>query len=721
MFSSFLPEILTKAVLESGDSISILDSNTILKYWSAPSSSNNLNKSIGLNFKDCVHPKDKDRVHNILQSALNKKTEKIAEYRLKNSMGEYRWVDSNIVNMLHDANINGLILKTSDITEKIVLQARQKRVIRYYESLFQNYPDALFRVDAEGKIREINNGALMLFGYSKKKTIGNYFWNLVGPADREQAKEQFLKAIKGEAVSFQILLVQKDGSDYGLKITMVPVILKGRVIRVQGIVQKPSDLTSNSKNATDSSTFENLTEGFFSLNETWNYTYVNDVCADFLQRSKNELLNKNIFKCFPHLRVSIFKENCQRVFETGMSVNFYEYYAERKLTLHCTISRTETGLAIHFTDATEKLINQENISKLHMVANKITNGVMILDEHKNVQWVNASFEQITGYKSRTFLGKPLNNLLPQGSILNKRSFMKLLVMLKLSKPFSEDVHLFTGYGTEAWLTCSISPVIEEGESPDYYIVVLADVTSRKEAELDLVKHAEELFKQNRDLGQFTYIVSHNIRAPIAAALGCNNLLASVDKNDPEFDDIVKGLNHSLLKLDKVVRDMNTILSVRDRAQKDIKIPINLLEKCREVYNDIKELMTFTSADFRVEIPEDYEVCINSAYIYSIFYNLITNAIKYKSPDRKLTIKVSAHVDMNKDLILKIEDNGIGIDLEQHRNRLFKLYSRLNHELPGDGIGLFLVKTQVEALGGKIEVSSRLNEGTCFTIKLNTDS
>ncbi|PZR30514.1 MAG: two-component sensor histidine kinase, partial [Azospira oryzae] len=103
-------------------------------------------------------------------------------------------------------------------------------------------------------------------------------------------------------------------------------------------------------------------------------------------------------------------------------------------------------------------------------------------------------------------------------------------------------------------------------------------------------------------------------------------------------------------------------------------------------------------------------------VNSILYNLISNAIRYRSIERTPVVKVSSHED-GEYYFIDVEDNGLGIDLNQNKDNLFKLYKRFHFHVEGKGLGLYLVKTQIESLGGQIEVTSKVNEGTTFKVVL----
>ncbi|MEI2708131.1 MAG: ATP-binding protein [Chitinophagaceae bacterium] len=102
-------------------------------------------------------------------------------------------------------------------------------------------------------------------------------------------------------------------------------------------------------------------------------------------------------------------------------------------------------------------------------------------------------------------------------------------------------------------------------------------------------------------------------------------------------------------------------------------------------------------------------------IDSILINLITNAIKYRRPNTNPKLKIETYLQQEY-TVLKISDNGIGIDLDRHKNKIFGLYQRFDTNFPGKGIGLFIIKNQIEAIQGTIDVHSTMNEGTSFIIK-----
>jgi signal transduction histidine kinase len=121
-----------------------------------------------------------------------------------------------------------------------------------------------------------------------------------------------------------------------------------------------------------------------------------------------------------------------------------------------------------------------------------------------------------------------------------------------------------------------------------------------------------------------------------------------------------------------------------------------------------------------DFSEVNEFMTTKSYLYSIFYNLISNSIKYRKTDVNSYIKIKSNL-INNSLFLTFEDNGLGIDLDKKGDQIFGLYKRFHFHIEGKGMGLHMVKTQTEALGGKISVKSEVNKGTTFIIEFEGNS
>ncbi len=229
---------------------------------------------------------------------------------------------------------------------------------------------------------------------------------------------------------------------------------------------------------------------------------------------------------------------------------------------------------------------------------------------------------------------------------------------------------------------------------------------------DLQQANKELIEQNNQLEQYSFIVAHNLRAPLTRIVGLANVM-HLSKTVPEKVEAMNKLVASTHDLDHVIKDLNIILEIK--KQTSIITEINL----RDSLSRSIELLTQEREEHRVEIKEDFvveKVLAIRAYLDSIFVNLLSNAIKYRDPTRALLIKIESQLIEGAPCIT-IQDNGLGIDLNRFKQNIFGLYKRFHLHVEGKGMGLYLVKTQVEAMGGKIEVTSEPGKGTTFLIYL----
>ncbi|MBO2011285.1 PAS domain-containing sensor histidine kinase [Siccationidurans soli] len=231
------------------------------------------------------------------------------------------------------------------------------------------------------------------------------------------------------------------------------------------------------------------------------------------------------------------------------------------------------------------------------------------------------------------------------------------------------------------------------------------------------KNQQEIFTQNQDLQQFTYIVSHNLRSPLANALGLVELLRTEAPDSPYFAPTHAHLQQNLQQLDQVLRDMNTILTIRDQQHLGAAEAVPLAEAVQQVVHGLADVLTQAGGTVQVAIPATARVRANRAYLHSIFLNLLTNAIKYRATERPLRVEITAEPEGERGQCISVADNGSGFDQERAGADVFRLYKRFHPNHPGRGLGLYLVKTHVESMGGHISVQSRVDEGTRFSIFL----
>lgn len=228
---------------------------------------------------------------------------------------------------------------------------------------------------------------------------------------------------------------------------------------------------------------------------------------------------------------------------------------------------------------------------------------------------------------------------------------------------------------------------------------------------ELQKTNQELIEHNNQLEQFAFIAAHNLRAPLTRVLGLANLI-QMGPTEEDRQAALEKLICSTIDLDQVIQDLNAVLNIKRHTGNFSEVDLNdsLTRTKRILEKEIEDtgtkiLNNFTEAD---------KVYAIAPYVESILYNLISNAIKYRDPERTpfIAIKTTHEKEF---VCLAVMDNGLGIDLEKYQQSIFSLYKRFHLHVEGKGLGLYLVKTQIEALGGRVEVKSEPNEGTTFHV------
>lgn len=224
----------------------------------------------------------------------------------------------------------------------------------------------------------------------------------------------------------------------------------------------------------------------------------------------------------------------------------------------------------------------------------------------------------------------------------------------------------------------------------------------------------KLESEYQQLDVFNHIISHNLRGPISRVSGLLELLKKFPHSSDEQKKLMVHLNTSVLMIDEVIKDLNYIL-VQKRMGQESKVSITLHEILEEVRLHLYEEIRVSDAIIQEHFFVGETTCVK-AILINIFYNLISNSIKYAVPNQKPVIFIIGEV-INEQLILTFRDNGIGFNADKYGDKLFRLYSRFHDHVSGKGMGLFLVKSHVDILGGKITFESTPRKGTTFTITI----
>ena len=268
-------------------------------------------------------------------------------------------------------------------------------------------------------------------------------------------------------------------------------------------------------------------------------------------------------------------------------------------------------------------------------------------------------------------------------------------------------------GSKFPVQIAVTDIKENGEIVGF-LCIATDISKLKNAEAELSSVMILTQEQNARLKNFAHIVSHNLRSH-SSNLGM--LLDLFKKDHPEFEnDMIIGLlDKASGNLAETIEHLNEVVLVNTTVNETLK-SVSLNTSLEKVIESVSAIIKRDNVKILNKLNEDTHVKGIPAYIESILLNFITNAIKYRSPERDA--EVSLYSENSEEFIkLTIEDNGLGIDLKKHGRKLFGMYKTFHQHKDSRGIGLFMTKNQIEAIGGKVEVESKPNEGTKFIIYL----
>lgn len=239
-----------------------------------------------------------------------------------------------------------------------------------------------------------------------------------------------------------------------------------------------------------------------------------------------------------------------------------------------------------------------------------------------------------------------------------------------------------------------------------------DITPIKEAEEELRKLLEVTNEQNNNLLNFAHIVSHNLRSHSANLSMLSSFLVN-EENEEERKNLIKMIAEASSGLNETVQHLNQVVHVKTNVNGNMA-PINLYTALKNVEKNISTLFKAKEVICEIDVPKSHNLKAVPAYLDSILLNLFTNSVKYSAPNRQPEIVVSSKVEGNK-VVVAFSDNGRGIDLDRHGGKIFGMYKTFHGNDDAKGIGLFITKNQIEAMNGKIEVESTVNEGTTFNL------
>jgi PAS domain S-box-containing protein len=672
-----------------------------------------------------------------LDEALKNKTYKTEAWHVKKDDSLF-WASINITTFNNDdGQPAGFVVITHDISGR-KLQEDQKTSInkahtakhlsneRRFRKLIENSYDGISLFDKNLNVFYRSRSAQRINGWNNAERFIQEIDSLVHPDDLDMVKTVFAKVIAKP--NRPLIVTHRSKHKLGYYIWVECLLTnKFNDVDINAIVCNFRDVTERikteiqlrDKNKQIENILQSITDGFIALDKNFCYTFANNKIGEMLARSPGSLIGKKVWDVFPDAVNSATYNAMYKAVKEQHYVCNEDYYPPLNLWQENHIYPHPDGLSVFIRDITERkkaemaLLQSE--SNLRSIFENTDRAITLFDMAGNI----CSFNDNANTLALNYFNTPLKIGLTAFDFSAKKrrpQITAILQQIKHQSPICYEISYPLPDDTVQWYDVRWDSVINHENAATGIILTLKDISEKKQYELERDRVTTDLVQRNKDLEQFTYIISHNLRAPVANIKGLAGIVYDMLTNEGnEGQQVIEALSKSVNNLDIVIMDLNQILEVSS-ASNDKLVKVSLPMLVEDIKSGARALMVTNNVQIHYDFDSITEITIIKSYLYSIFQNLITNSIKYRKPEVDPVIYISGTINQNT-ITISFKDNGKGIDLDSNGQKLFGLYKRFDYTVEGKGMGLYMVKMQIERLGGTICVKSRLNEGTLFTLEL----
>ncbi|XDD45103.1 PAS domain S-box protein [Leptospira sp. WS39.C2] len=376
------------------------------------------------------------------------------------------------------------------------------------------------------------------------------------------------------------------------------------------------------------------------------------------------------------------------------------------------------GATASFLDITELKKTQNTIEiqnkKLTSVLEAIEKSAIVSVTNPDgiIIRANSKFIKISGYSETEIIGSDHKIL---NSNFHKKEFWRVLwKQIKAGNSWEGVIKNKSKDGNFFWLQTFIHPLYNTNDEIEAFLSIRFDITEEVEALENTKRMLHFTGIQNNRLQNFAYIVSHNIRQHSSNFTSLIQILEE-SKSDEDKHKIVEMLRISSIQLEETISHLNDIISINQTWNKPMEI-CSLQKEVSKTLSILGGSIQIRNIQVMTQIPENLYIKTIPSYLESILLNLISNAVKYVRLKEGAWIKIIVE-EKKEQILISVEDNGLGINLKKHGNKLFGMFKTFHRNEDARGIGLFITKSQVEVLGGEISLVSEEGFGSQFSVKL----
>lgn len=699
-----------------------------------------------------IHPDNLSTIVRELRLALHGKAEINSEFRIIRPDGSIRFVKARAVSQF---NKNGKVVKLTGINIDITDQ-------RVSNKLVQEGKQSLLKAQEIAKLgswdwdiitgKEVwSDEQFRIFGYEPNEVIANYnlFLSALHPEDEEKVLKAVAEALEGIRpynISFRI--IQKNGNvrfidalgEVYRDTNGVPQRMIGTIHDVTEKKLAEKELRLQEEQFRGAFEYSAIGMAVVSLDGKW--LRINKQLCEIVGYTEEELL-KMTFQDITH--PDDLESDLQKLNQL-LNGDIDHYQIEKRYfhkngdivwaLLIVSLVKDNEGKPYHFVSQVEDIttrkkeedeilrVNQQLIALFDSGSYVST---ISTDLKGTITYFSKGAETLLGYSAEEMVGINTPAVIHKREEVEKRGdeltelFGREIrgfdVFVEYAKQGKHEAREWT-YVRKDGTTFPVQLVVTGLKNRNGELVgflgIATDITKQKEKEEELKTSINIIGEQNKRLLNFAHIVSHNLRSHtgnMEMVLG----LYDGSETQEEKEEMVGHLKAISKALTEAIRNLNEVVSIQTNINKQ-REKINLKQYIDKTIEVLSGEIELKGAKLINNVADDVEIDFNAAYMESILLNFLTNGIKYRHPERTAEIKIN-FIETDEKKVLQITDNGLGIDLKRHGEKLFGMYKTFHGNSDAKGIGLFIAKNQIEAMGGKIEVESEVNIGTTFKIFL----
>jgi PAS domain S-box-containing protein len=687
----------------------------------------NLNEE---NWCDILTTDDKIEILEFFEESIKLKKTFQKDFKLNFTVEskDERWI-SIVGEPILDASNNVIMVNGTiqDITERKIIENEVNRL----SLVAKKTSNCVIITDKHRKITWVNDSVLKLTGYTFEEIDGKSPKMFQSPRTNPDTIKYIQECLNSDKeIKVEILNMSKDGTEYWLDMNIVPLFDQKN--ELTGYIAVESDITERKRFEEQILEIKNKLESI--LNE------INDVVWSIDLRTKETLFTSpssaKLYETEKQSWVNRTEDFWHKIVlpEDQEIIHDIQDQLRQDGNYEVSFRIICPGNKIKWVNSKGKIIfNAQNepvrldgidsditdiklsIERQKMFIKEAPSAMAMLDDQLHYLTVSDKWLGDYDLNNQNIISASHFDYFPE----DRTDWEKIFRECLSGTTFALDEYKFKKTdGSIMWLKLKINPWYSDSDKIGGIIILTEDITKIKESKEEELRHILKLTQsQNDRLRNFAHIVSHNLRSHSG---NIQSLVSLIIEERPELseDELIMMIRQSSDNLIETIGHLSEVAMMNVKESEQLS-SINIYDTLEKAINNVNALAKNSKVKIYNELNGDEIMYGIPAYLDSILLNFLTNGIKYKSPDRDAFVKVSSERVGNFEMI-KIEDNGLGIDMKRHGAKLFGMYKTFHKNSDARGIGLFITKNQIEAMGGRIEVDSEVGVGTTFKIYFKTE-